>query len=151
MSQEGTRFPCHRLFLATQSPVMKAMMTHNMKEKQEGELKLEHSEEVVKHFLDFFYTGQVPPNVLEENVESFLTLAEFYDLKSLKFQTEEAAIEKMTGENMIHMFALADLYKSKELKRESEFLIKTNKNILKNQDLSEVPANVMTEVVRLLC
>lgn len=151
VSQEGTRFPCHRLFLATQSPVMMAMMTHNMKEKQEGELKLEHSEEVVKHFLDFFYTGQVPPNVLEENVESFLTLAEFYDLKSLKFQTEEAAIEKMTGENMIHMFALADLYKSKELKRESEFLIKTNKNILKNQDLSEVPANVMTEVVRLLC
>merc|ERR1712183_483591 len=84
VSQEGERFLCHRLFLATQSPVLMAMMTHEMKEKQENELKLDFNEEVVKHFLDFFYTGKVPQKVLEENLESFLALAESYDLKPLK-------------------------------------------------------------------
>ena len=151
MSQEGERFPCHRLFLATQSPVMMAMMTHDMKEKQENEVRLEYSEEVVKHFVDFFYTGKVPPKVLEENLESFLALTECYDLKPLKLQTEEAAIEKMTVGNMIAMFALADRYNAENLKKVSEFLIKTNKNILKDQDLSAIPTNVFTEVFRLLC
>ena len=106
---------------------------------------------MVKHFVDFFYTGKVSPKVLEENLESFLALAECYDLKPLKLQTEEAAIEKMTVGNMIAMFALADRYNAENLKKVSEFLIKTNRNILKDQDLSAVPNNVFTEVFRLLC
>ena len=151
VSQDGGRFACNRIFLATQSPVMMAMMTHDMKEKQESELTLEYSEEVVKHFVDFFYTGKVPPKVLEENLESFLALAECYDLKPLKLQTEEAAIDKITVGNMITMFALADRYNAENLKEVAEFVIKSNKNILKDQDLSTVPTDVFTEVFRLLC
>ena len=132
MSQEGGRFPCHRLFLATQSPV-------------------QYSDEVVKYFVDFFYTGSVSQKVLQENFDSFLALAEFYDVKPLKLQTEEAAIEKITVGNMIDMFALADRYNAENLKEVSECLIKTNRNVLKDQDLSGVPANVFTEVFRLLC
>ena len=151
VSQEGERFPCHRLFLATQSPVMMAMMTHDMKEKEESELKLEYNEEVVEHFVDFFYTGKVPPKVLEKNVESFLGLAERFFLKPLKDQTEAAAIKKITVENMLSMFALADLYNAENLKEVSRLFIKENRNVLKDQDLSEVPNNVCSEVVKLLC
>ena len=153
LSQKGERYPCHRIFLANQSPVLMAMMTHEMKEKQESELKLDHNEEVVKHFVEFFYTGDVPPKVLEENVESFLTLAESYDLKILKLQTELVAMEKMTVGNMLSMFAVADLYKAEKLKEFSLSFIKTNRHILKVQDLSAVPVptNVLTEVVKLLC
>ena len=84
-------------------------------------------------------------------LESFLVLAEFYDVKPLKLQTEEAATEKLTVGNMIDMFALADRYNAENLKEVSECLIKTNRNVLKDQDLSGVPANVFTEVFRLLC
>ena len=151
VSQEGERFPCHRLFLATQSPVMMAMMTHDMKEKQESELNLKHNEEVVMHFVDFFYTGKVSPKVLEENVESFLGLAESYDLKPLKDQTEEAAIKKLTVENMLATFAVADLYNAENLKQVSQLFIEENRIILKDQDLSEVPTNVCSQVVKILC
>ena len=151
VSQEGKPFSCHRLFLATQSPVMMAMMTNDMKEKEESELKLEYNEEVVEHFVDFFYTGKVSPKILEKNVESFLGLAERFFLKPLKDQTEEAAINKMTVENMLSMFALADLYNAENLKEVSRLFIKENRNVLKDQDLSEVPNNVCSEVVKLLC
>ena len=130
---------------------MMAMMTHDMKEKQESEVTMDYSDEVVKYFVDFFYTGNVPKNALEENLETFLALSEFYDVKPLKLQTEEAAIEKITVGNMIDMFALADRYNAENLKEVSKFFIKTNKNVLKDQDLSGVPANVFTEIFRLLC
>ena len=151
VSKEGKKFPCHRIFLATQFPVMMAMMTHDMKEKQDSEVQLEYNEEIVKHFVDYFYTGKVAKKVLEGNLESFLALAEYYDLKPLKYQTEDAAIEKITVSNMVDMFALADLYKSDKLKEVSEFLITSNRSILKDQDLSGVPANVFTAIIKLLC
>ena len=151
VSQEGARFPCHRLFLATQSPVMMAMMTHDMKEKQESELTLEYSEEVVKSFVEYFYTGKVPITVLEENLESFLALSESYDLTPLKYLAEEVAIEKITVENMVHMFALFEHYNAYKLMEVSEFQIKTNRSALKNQDLSEVTANVYTAIFKMLC
>ena len=151
MSQEGARFPCHRLFLATQSPVMRAMMTHDMKEKQESELTLEYSEEVVKHFVEYFYSRKVPTTVLEENLESFLALSESYDLTPLKYQAEEAAIEQITVENMLHMFALSYHYNAYKLMEVSEFLIKTNRSSLKNLDLSEVPGSVLTAIFKILC
>ena len=62
-------------------------------------------------------------------MESFLALAECYDLKPLKLQTEEAAIDKITVGNMITMFALADRYNAENLKEVAEFVIKSNKNI----------------------
>ena len=40
LSQEGTRFPCHRLVLASQSPPLEAMMIRDTKEKQEGQVLL---------------------------------------------------------------------------------------------------------------
>ena len=151
VSQEGERFPCHRLFLATQSPVMMAMMTHDMKEKQESEMRLEYSEEVVKHFVDYFYTGKVPKTVLAENLEQFLALSESYDLMALKDLAEQAAVENITVENMLHMFALSYHYNAYKLMEVSEFLIKTNRSSLKDQDLSEVPASVYTVIFKMLC
>ena len=151
VSQEGERFPCHRMFLATQSPVMMAMMTHDMKEKQKSEVTIEYKSEIVEHFVEYFYTGKVPTTVLEENLESFLALSEYYDLKPLKYQAEEAAVEKITVKNMVHMFALSEHYNAYKLMEVSEFLIKTNRSILKNQDLSEIPASVFTTIFKMLC
>ena len=151
VSQDGGRFPCHRIFLATQSPVMMAMMTHNMKEKQENELRLEYKEDVVKNFVDYFYTGKVSKTVLEENLESFLALSECYDLTPLKYQAEEAAIEKISVENMVHLFALSLHYNAYKLMEVSEFKIKTNRASLKDQDLSGVPYSVVTTIFKILC
>jgi len=136
LSQEGTRFPCHRLILASQSPPLKAMMIRDTKEKQEGQVQLQFKEEVVKGFVSFFYSRKVSQEIIEEHLEDFLTLADRYDVAPLKLQVEESAVKLLTTENMVDMFYLGDLYRATQLKAASEFLMSRNKDILKEMDLS---------------
>ena len=151
LSQEGTRYPCHRVFLASQSAPLKAMMIHDTKEREEGQVTLPFKEEVIKHLVQYFYTRMVPQEVLGGNLESFLSLAEEYDLQPLKLLTEKVAISEMSTMNMVDMFYLGDLYRAHRLKEASEFLIFRNREILKSQDLSKFPANIIAEVLKLLC
>ena len=67
LSKEGKEFPCHRFILSSQSQAMMAMFTTNMKEKKEGQVKLEHSDEVTESFVNYFYTRSVPRELLKEN------------------------------------------------------------------------------------
>ena len=150
LSKEGKRFPCHRLILSSQSHVMLVMMTTDMKEKKEGEVKLEYSDEVVEKFVDYFYTRTVPRKVLKDNLDSFLTLSELYDLAPLKYQTEVVAIEEMTTVNMVDMLLLSDLQNAEILKEASKWFIKQNRDKLPDLGLGDYPANIISEVLRLL-
>ena len=151
LSEEGTRFPCHRLILASHSPPLKAMMTRDTKEKQEGQVLLPFKEEVVKAFVGYFYSRKVSQEIIQENLESFLTLADSYDVAPLKLQVEEAAVKLLTTENMVDMFYWGDLYNATQLKEASEFLISRNKEVLKEMDLSRFPANFITAILKVVC
>ena len=150
LSQEGTRFPCHRLILANQSPPLRAMLTLDTKE-NEGQVKLQFKEEVVKVFVGYFYSKKIPQQILEENLEDFLTLTDRYDVAPLKLQLEEAATKLLTTENMVDMFYWGDLYRATQLKVASEFLISRNKDILKEMDLSRFPADVIAAILKVIC
>ena len=108
VSEEGQRFPCHRNILAAKSSTMKAMMTIEMKEKEEKEMKLNYNNLVVGAFVDYFYKVKVSPEVLETNICSFLKLSDFYHLESLKAQVEDMAIKNLTLENVVEMFSVAN-------------------------------------------
>ena len=82
ISEEGQRFPCHRIILAAKSSTMKAMMTTDMREKEEREMRLKYNNQVVGSFVDYFYKGEVPRVVLETNLSSFMELSDFYKLIS---------------------------------------------------------------------
>ena len=150
VSQEGTKFPCHRMILASQSPVMLAMMSNDWKEKEESELTVKHSDEVVGKFVEYFYSRKVPREALEANLVTFIELAGFYDLDPLKLLTEEVAIEKLCVENMVDLYALGNLHSAANLKTEAEAFIRENKKELKEMDLSGYPNNVVTGLLRLL-
>ena len=150
LSQDGKEFPCHRVILASQSPVMLAMMSRDMKEKKENQATVQHSAEVVGHFVEYFYSRKVPQEALQANLASFFDLAGFYDLTPLKLLTEEAAIEMMTVENMRELYVLADLHTAADLKTEVEAFIRRNKKELKGIDLSAYPSDIVNGVVRLL-
>ena len=151
LSQEGTEFPCHRVIVGSQSPPLKAMMIRDTKERKEGQVKLPFKAEVVKAFVGFFYSRKVSQEIIQENLESFLTLADSYDVAPLKLQVEEAAVELLTTENMVDMFYWGDLYNATQLKEASEFLISRNKEVLKEMDLSRFPANVFASILKVLC
>ena len=151
LSKEGVRFPCHRVFLASQSAPLNAMMLRDMKEKEEGQVKLQFKEEVVKGFIGSFYGKKIPQEILEGNLESFLSLGDSYDLAPLKLEVEEAAVQLLSTDNMVDMFYLGDLYHARQLKDSSEFLISRNKEILKKMDLSRFPPNFYLAIIQLLC
>ena len=149
-SQEGTKFPCHRMILASQSPVMLAMMSNDWKEKEESELTVKHSDEVVGKFVEYFYSRKVPREALEGNLASFFELAGFYELAPLKLLTEEAAIGMFSVENMLDLYVLGYLHSSADLKTEAEAFIRENREELKDMDLSGYPRTVVTDLLRLL-
>ena len=150
ISEEGQRFPCHRNILAAKSSTMKAMMTTEMREKEEKETKVHYNNEVVGAFVNYFYTGAVPHVVLKSNLSSFLTLSELYNLLPLKAQVEDVAIKSLNMENVVEMFSLANLYKAGILLEATKYFIVENKKTLGQQDFSQVPQSVMAELFILL-
>ena len=150
LSKEGKEFPCHRFILSYQSPAIMAMMTTDMKEKNEGQMKLEYSDEVVENFVDYFYTRNVSREVLKDNMDIFMTLSELYDLAPLKHQTEEVAVEEMTTDNMVDMFVLSDLHNAANLKEASELFIRKNKDKLKDLIGCGYPAKVISDIFNLI-
>ena len=98
ISEEGHRFPCHRVVLAAKSPTMKAMVTTEMMEREDSETTIHHNNKVVGAFVDFFYKGEVPQDVLEANLSIFMDLSELYIMDQLKAQVEAAAIKTLSLE-----------------------------------------------------
>ena len=150
LSQEGKEFPCHRLILASQSATMLAMMTSEMKEKEENQVRLEYNEEVVGHFVEYFYSRKVTQEAFQTNLASFFELAGQYNLAPLKTLTEEAAIQLLSVENMIELYVLGDLHSAASLKSEAGAFIKRNRKELQEMDMTGYPPTVITDVMRLL-
>jgi len=125
-------------------------MTTEMREKEEKKTNIKYNNQVVGAFVDYFYKGEVPLAVLEANISSFLDLADYYHLESLKAQVEDTAIKSLNIENVVAMFSLAKLHNAKKLKKASKFFVVENKKILGKQDFSQVHQSVMTELFKLL-
>ena len=126
-SEEGSKFPCHRTVLAAQSSVMRRMFLSPMEERETSSLKLQYKDDVVRKFMKFFYKRELEEEEEEENLRCFLELAEKYDLPHLKEEVEELAIRKLTVENMVDMFLLADFHSAEGLRNAAEGFIKTNR------------------------
>ena len=136
-SEEGAKFPCHRTVLAAQSSVMRRMFLSPMEERETSSLKLQYKDDVVRKFMKFFYKRELEEEEEEENLRCFLELAEKYDLPHLKEEVEELAIRKLTVENMVDMFLLADFHSAEGLRNAAEGFIKTNRMKVK-EDFDEL-------------
>ena len=134
-SEEGVKFPCHRNVLAAQSSVLRRMFLSPMEERETSRLKIMYKAEVVRKFVKFFYKRKLDET--ERNLRCLLELAEKFDLPHLKEEVEELAIRKLTVENMVDMFLLADIHSAKDLKTAAEGFIKTNR-IKVREDLAEL-------------
>ena len=88
--------------------------------------------------------------ILGGNLSSYLALSELYNLDPLKAQVEDMAIKNLTVENVVEMFSLATLHNADTLLEATKVYIVENKKILGQQDLSQIPSSVLTELFKLL-
>ena len=82
----------------------------------------------MRKFIKFLYEREIEEEEKEEgNFRCFLDIANAYDIPHLKEEVEELAIRKLTVENMVDMFFLADQYSAEVLRNEAEAFIRTNR------------------------
>jgi len=87
-------FPAHRSILSSQSPVFEAMFGSGMKESQTGSVRIEDVDsDVFKDFLDYLYTGMLPPSV---NNEELFSVADKYQVATLMDHCKNVDVEELT-------------------------------------------------------
>ena len=126
-SEDGTKFPCHRNMLAAQSSVLRRMFLTPMEEKRTSSLQLQYKADIVRKFVKFFYKRKIQEEEEIETLRSFMELGEKYDIPHLKGEVEELTIRKLTVENMVDLFLLADFHSAEDLRTAAEAFIRTNR------------------------
>ena len=147
-SEEGSKFPCHRIVLGAQSSVLMRMFIAPMEEKNKSTMKLQYKADIVEKFVNFFYKKDIEEEK-EENLGRYLELAEQYDIPHLKKQVEELAINKINVENMVNILLLADLYSAETLKKAAEDFIKSNKQKVR-ENLAEMEKLEKSQLMKIM-
>ena len=99
--------------------------------------------------MQFFYKAEIEEDEEEGNLRRLLELAEKYDITHLKVEVERLAIRKLTVENMVDLFLLADFYSAKDLKNAAEGFIKTNQSKVK-EGLAEFEKLEKNQLIKIM-
>lgn len=147
-SLDGEKFPVHKLLLAGQSEVFKAMLKEETAESQNSYVKLvDVGKEDLRCILEFIYSGTVK-DLESKNCCNLLMLADRFNLSGLKEITQHALCYQLTHDSALEILVLSDMYNANHLKRESLKFIKKYNSVLDNSFFDEIK-NV--DLVRELC
>eukprot|EP01137_Pigoraptor_chileana_P022965 Opistho-2@7191 len=104
------RFNCHRLILALQSPVFKAMLYGDFMESNQSEITLDDvSPDTFAQIHQYIYTGQI--NLEINNALALIMLADRYGLTTLTSECVKIVRASLTHENV---FRITDQYSAVE-------------------------------------
>ena len=108
--KDGKEFQAHRSILSQASSFFEKCLNKDMKEKNEGVIRLEMvSESQMADILEFIYTGSVQI-LTQENAENLIELADYLLLSSLKAFAGKRLEEHITIANCISVYHLAEKY-----------------------------------------
>ena len=126
VAKEGKEFKAHRNVLFAASPFFAKLLHSNMKEKEEGVIRLEEiSESILADVLEFIYTGSVEIN-REKNAKDLIISADYLLLESLKTISGRFLEKQMSNYNCISTFHFAEKYRCEELVLRSTKFIQDN-------------------------
>ena len=96
----GKKFRAHRRVLSKASPFFEKLFNSDMRESQEGVVRLEMlTERGLSDILEFIYTGSVQIST-EENAQYLIVMADYLLLPQLKTIAEKNSIEKLKFRNL---------------------------------------------------
>jgi len=129
-------FPSHQVVLAARSPVFKAMIQAEMKEKQDKKIVIEDTDpSTVAEMLNFIYTGDISPDGMEEMTKDLLRVADKYQLDDLKEMCEEKLVSNISVENSIEGLVLGDSHNASKLKKIALNLVAKNMKKIVDTDV----------------
>jgi len=143
----NTKFECHQLFLTTRSPVFKAMLTSDKKEKNRtNEIQVvDVKPEVMAELIEFIYTGK--SSNLDKYAMDLLIAADKFQMDSLKELCEKKLLTTLGIKNCFSLLIMGDKYSPNIKKYALKFAIENRKSIKFEDCLAEHPS-LMTEILK---
>ena len=115
VAKEGKEFKAHRNVLSAVSPFFVKLFESEMKEKEEGVIRLEEiSASILEDVLEFIYTGHVEIHD-EQSAKDLIIAADYLLLVCLKTFTGRFLEQLLTNSNCISTFHFAEKYQCEEL------------------------------------
>jgi len=123
---DGSRFPCHKAMIAAGSAHFARMFESGMTESSSGQVEIEgYENEIVEAFIKFLYFPAVDKEILKINAESFLKMADQYDVPKLKEVVVNSMLASLTKENVLGTVLAAHRYNAPNLKEDAiQFIVK---------------------------
>jgi len=126
---EGKELKCHKIVLATGSPVFRAMLNSGCKEVEGSEVKVSNFRfEVMEKLIDFFYLSEVQEDFFKDVDNSdILEVANFYQVPLLKNAMEYLMLNQMDQDTALEYFRLSVVYNADILNVHSKSFILNRK------------------------
>ncbi len=142
----GLSFSCHKLVLASRSPVLKMILSNNSAEAKENVLKMTDAEPgAVRVFLKYLYTDrlELPRESCGEGdlalAANVLKLAHKYDVPLLAAKCSAYMLENMCQENASDILRLARKFGLRELEeRAKHFVTEEAGKVIKTESWKEL-------------
>lgn len=116
--------PANMLLLSKRSPVFATMFQTDMLEKKNGQVEISDIEpNIFKFLLDFVYHGKITSAVSGDGWLKLMVAADKYSIIGLMTICEERISKTLCIDNVVDVFIIADLVKTKVLKEKSKRFI----------------------------
>ena len=113
--QDGREFKAHRQVLSGASPFFEKLLNSNMKETQEGVVRLEmFTDSMMAATLQFIYTGDVQI-LAEDNARDIIVVADYLFLDKIKLIAAGVLVQTLNTSNCISTYYFAERYQCEDL------------------------------------
>ena len=139
---DQARLKAHRIVLCAASPFFYNALNSDMKEKQDGVIRLEEtSKAVMEEVLEYLYTGHVDVN--EHNAYNLIAAGDYFLIPSLKELSGNFILQTLSDSNCIFAYYSAIKYRCEKLQRGVRDFIHTNFETVSRQ---EYPTTLSLEI-----
>ena len=135
--EDGKEFKAHRRVLSVASPFFEKLLNTDMRESNEGVVRLEMLTELcLRDILEFIYNGSVQISA-EDNAQDLIAMANYLVLPHLKTLAEKCLVKNLMldDSNSILMYYFAERYRCEDLIFVSKnFILANFTTIAKTED-----------------
>ncbi|GBO31830.1 Speckle-type POZ protein [Araneus ventricosus] len=128
-------FPAHKIVLCSRSPVFKATMTNDMKEKNSNFIQVDDLEDdVVEQLLLFMYTDDLE-NLEWESAIKLYYAGDKYAIERLKLLCSSFLVQNLTTSAASELLLLADTHNDSFLKKVVEdFIFENSEDVFRSDE-----------------
>eukprot|EP00092_Neocalanus_flemingeri_P017598 GFUD01019040.1.p1 GENE.GFUD01019040.1~~GFUD01019040.1.p1 ORF type:complete len:332 (+),score=70.01 GFUD01019040.1:110-1105(+) len=122
IQNQGEQINVHRAILSARSPVFRAMLRNDMKEKKTGIIEIKDFEmDVIKAMVHYIYTARIDENF--DDLKTLAKIGEKYEIQSLVDICCKLLISSISSSNVVDLGVFAETYSFQAvLEKCSEFI-----------------------------